>query len=461
MTVDRSRPPAPGKLAPYEFPRFVRRRLPGGLTVLPARLPRSSVVSMDLLFPAGGWYADVPGLASLVSGLLDEGTEERSALEIAAAIEQLGGRLATSADWNVGGASVRLLARFVEEGMELLSDLARHASFPDEEVKRALRHRRTDLMRRLDQPDSVADDHFARLVYGDSAYGFPLSGTPESVDRLDRRTMIDFYRHHYLLEDATLLAVGDFDPDELVALAERHLDGPERPERDPSERPRPHAIEPIARETLAVRVVDRPGAAQTELRVGGAGPPRSHPDWTALTLLNTLFGGKFTSRLNLSLREKHGYTYGANSRFRPRRGPGPFVVSTAVENPVVGAAAGEILDQIRGLTTDLVTPTELEDTRNYAMGIFPFTLQTVDGVLQHLENLEVYDLPDDHYLPENYLARLAAVTREDLLAAARAHLHPERAVVVAAGPAAEIAPQLADLAEVEVVSIEAGEPVAE
>jgi predicted Zn-dependent peptidase len=192
-----------------------------------------------------------------------------------------------------------------------------------------------------------------------------------------------------------------------------------------------------------VRIVDRPGAAQTELRVGHAGVGRTHPDRAVLRVLNSLLGGKFTSRINLHLRERHGYTYGAFSRFADRRGPGPFTVACAASTEHVGAAAREILHELVRLREERVSAQELADTRSYLLGVYAYSLQTSDDLVDRLETLAVHALADDYHTAQ--LQALREVTSDDMLAAAVRHLHPEAAVIVAVGPRAELAPQLAPL----------------
>lgn len=447
-SVDRTRPPAPGPVEPYEFPGFSRRRLPVGLEVIPVPVSRAPLVSVAAIFPAGGQFDpdDRAGLATLASGLLDEGTEQRDALEIAAAVERLGGRLETAADWNVAAAEVRLLDEYLEEGLELLADVVLRPTFPPEELERARRNRLTDLLRRRDHPAVVASDHFYRLLYDGTPYGRPLVGRPEDVRSVDRGDVEAFYQRHYRLRNAWLIGVGSIDPDRFEAAADRAFGS--GPPGDPVPAPE---IRPKVHGGVRVRIVDRPGAAQTELRLGHAGVPRSHPDWTALTVMNTLLGGKFTSRINLNLRERHGLTYSAGSRFVPRLGPGPFVVNAAVATPAAGLAAREVLGELERLRAEPVGEEELRDTKSYIMGVFPYTLQTVDGVLFHMENLAVYGLPDDHYAPERYMERLEAVTREEVLRVARERLHPDREAVVAVGPAPELTRQFEGLGEIEVI----------
>ena len=183
--------------------------------------------------------------------------------------------------------------------------------------------------------------------------------------------------------------------------------------------------------------------------------PRTHPDYAPLSVLNSLLGGKFTSRINLNLRERHGYTYGATSRFSARLGPGPFTVNAAVETAAAAASAREVLFELRRIRESLVEPDELDETRGYMVGVFPYSLQTIGDVSRRLETLTVFGLPDDYYT--SYLEKIATVTREEVLEAARRHLDPERIVVVAVGPAEVLEPQFEGMGPVTVWSPE-GEP---
>ncbi len=208
------------------------------------------------------------------------------------------------------------------------------------------------------------------------------------------------------------------------------------------------AIRPAARRARTVHVVDRPGAAQTELRLGHPASRAATRTTSRWWCMNTLLGGKFTSRINLNLRERHGFTYGASSRFVPRRGPGPFLVGAAVATESTGAAAREVLTELRRIREELVEPEELEETRSYLAGIFPYTVQTIGDITKRLETLAVFELPDDYF--DGYVERLTAVTREQVLEVAERHLDPERITIVAVGPAEELARQMEDLGPVEV-----------
>jgi zinc protease len=447
--VDRTAPPPPREIRAFRFPPFLRSRLSNGLDVVAAHLPGPPLVSLEIVSPAGAQYdaEKTAGAAILTASVLDEGTARRSALEIAAIAERLGGYFATGADWDVGYLATGLLASHWREGLELLADVALAPTFPEAEVERLRRQRIAEILRRSQDPGALADDRLQLEIYRGTVYAHPLYGTEGSLARLDRDDLLSFFRDHYGFAGSTLIAVGDFDPEEFLLEAESAFGAAGPPGPVPA---RPE-IRPVPLAGIAVHVVDRPGA-QAELRLGHAGVPRTHPDYTPLAVLNSLLGGKFTSRINLNLRETHGYTYGATSRFSARMGPGPFVVNAAVETPSAGAAAREVLHELRRIRESLVEPDELAETLGYLMGVFPYSLQTIGDVTRRLETLVVHGLPDDHYT--RYLERIAAVTREQILEAARRHLDPERIVVVVAGPAEVLEPQFAELGPVTVWSPE-------
>lgn len=446
-TIDRSVPPAAGRARPFHFPGFLRRKLANGLEVLAARLADVPLISLELVTPAGGQQdpRGQEGLAALTAGVIDEGTRQRNSLEIAAHVERLGGYFVAGIDWDEGYLATGLLAQYLPAGLDLLAEVATEPTFPEAEIERLRKQRLTELLRRSQDPGLVAEDRLAAVIYRGTVYDHPLSGLPETLAALNRDDLVAFYRSYYTLAGSRLIAVGDLDPEAILRDAEARFAAL------PAGPPEMPAVAPVPLGGIEVHIVDRPGGAQTELRIGHAGVPRTDSDYIPLIVLNTLLGGKFTSRINLNLRERHGYTYGASSRFTPRLGPGPFVVDAAVATESAGAAAGETLAELRRIREDLVEPQELEETLSYVGGVFPYTFQTASDLAKRLETLGVYGLPDDYF--ERYLERLPTITREELLAVAGRHIHPDRIAVVAVGPAEALLPQLDKLGPVTVTSL--------
>lgn len=443
--LDRSQPPAPGPVHPFSFPAFRRFRLSGGMVVLAARLPRVPLVALELFTPAGAQHdpPDGAGLATLTAALLDEGTGRRGATEIAALVERLGGRLTTGAGWNAAYVTASVLTKDLEVGLGLLAEIALDPSFPEPEVERLRRQRLGDLLQGRTDSQTLASDAFARAVYGDGVYGRPLIGDEASVGALTREQVMAFHRLHNTAAGSCLVAIGDLDPEHLAGrLEEAFASALSHP---PAPQPQ---IVPRTLGGVEVHLVHRPKASQTEVRIGHAGVAMTHPDYNRLQVLNAILGGKFTSRINLNLRERHGYTYGAHSRFVGRRGPGPFLVSTAVDTEVAGAAVAETLGEIRRIQEDLVSVEELADTKSYLNGIFVGQLQSIGELASRLSTIALYDLPADHW--ERYLREIEATTREDVLDLARRYLRPEKAVVVTVGPREALEPQVARFGELHV-----------
>ncbi len=448
--ADRSAAPPSREIRAFQFPPVLRARLGHGLEVVAARLPGPPLISLEIVTPAGAQHDPEgrAGIATLTASVLDEGTVHRSAMEIAATAERLGGYFVTGADWDVGYLATGLLSSHGREALELLAEVIASPTFPEGEVERLRRQRIAEIQRRYQDPGALADDRLLREIYHGTPYAFPIAGTEESIAGLDRESLLEFYRGHYGFAGSTLIAVGDFDPEELLRQAEAAFGAAGPPGPAPA---RPE-IRPTPQSGISIHIVDRPGASQAELRLGHVGVPRTHPDHTPLSVLNSLLGGKFTSRINLNLRERHGYTYGATSRFSPRLGPGPFSVNAAVETAAAGASAREVLFELRRVRESLVEPDELDETRGYMVGVFPYSLQTIGDVSRRLETLTVFGLPDDYYT--RYLEKVATVTREEVQEAARRHLDPERIVVVAVGPAEVLEPQFEGMGPVTVWSPE-------
>ncbi|HEV8630038.1 MAG TPA: pitrilysin family protein [Thermoanaerobaculia bacterium] len=450
--LDRSQPPPAAPPLPFHFPAFLHHPLLPGLDLYAARVPRAPMVSIELICPRGG-VADPPGrrgIASLTADLLDEGSERRSGPELAACVERLGGSLAASADWDASYIACTLLSEHLQQALELLAEVALTPSLPEREVERLRKRRLAELLRRRSSPAALAEERFARALYGAGPYGYPLIGSEEDLQRLDREAAESFYRMALRRGGATLIAAGDLEPEALAAAADSLLAAwPAEPA------PPPPPVTPLAVSAIAVHVVDRPQAAQTELRLGHPGPPRNHPDRVPLSVMNSLLGGKFISRINLNLRERHGYTYGAHSSFANRSGPGPFQVSAAVATESTGAAAREVIGELRRLQEEAPSAAELEDAVRYLEGVFPYTLQTVESVAQRLSQLAVFGLADDYF--DRYFVDLREVRPADISEMARRHLRPDACAVVAVGPAATLVPQLEPLGPVAVWS-PAGQP---
>ena len=444
VSVDRTAPPPASRRRAFAFPDFeVGSRSGIDLYLLPRRTLPLAHLELVVAHGADGEPAHARGLATLAAGLLDEGTARRTSQEIAAAAEALGSEVQANADWDGTYLEITVRSEHVAAGLELLFELLSEATFPEVEVERLKRRRLAELRRRSTHPDFLAAREMLHSLYADHVYGESLLGVAPSVEALDRDDVAAWYGQRLRPAPTSLLITGHFDRAEVIELVGRAERGQGR-----STIVDPPAVD--RRSGRSIRVVDRPQAGQTELRIGHPGISRAHPDRVVTQVLNCVLGGKFTSRLNLSLRERLGITYGAWSRFSSRRGPGPFVAGAAVDNGAAGLAAREILLEMDRLRREPVPADELGDAKTYLIGTFPYSLQALDGLAGRLEDLTLHPALARDSL-QRWPAEVDAVEREAVLRAAEAHLHPLDATIVAVGPAREIAPQLSALGPVEVV----------
>ena len=449
--LDRSRPPAPAPSRSCAFPPFEHERLGSGVRLWTIDVPDRSLVTVTLLMP-GGSELDAPGLAGLASftaGLRSKGTRRRTALQFAAAAEDLGTGISSSCSWERARVGTTIRSEDVAAGLELVAEAALQPTFGPEEIDRARRRRLAEIDRRRSDPGSLARAAFARAVYGETPYGNATIGDRETTRAITRSEIAAFHESALAARSCHLIAVGGLGAGRVRKAIEEKI---ERRLRAHGRRfdDEPAALEPASPASPGRRVVivDRPDARQTQLRLGHAGIARRHPDRVPIQVANSILGGKFISRLNLSLRERHGYTYGVSSSFSSRRGPGPFVVSTAVTNEATGAACREIIGELKRLRGEPPSKRELDDARNYLVGVFPYTLQTIRNLASRLHALATFDLDHDEY--QRWPERIRATTREDVHEVCRRHLFPDRLTVTAVGPAAELAPQLEDLGTIEI-----------
>lgn len=438
---DRALPPAPAAVRPFAFPPVESRTLDGGLALRVARLPRLPVVAMTLVLPAGesALGESRAGHAVLTADALEGGTRARSGTELAEALEGIGASLQASASWDATTVSVTCLADRLEEALGLLAEVVLRPAFPEEEVARIREQQLARIRQREMDPGSLASDRAAELIHASGLpYARPVGGTVVSVAGFGAAEAATLAAELYRPRGGALVVAGDVDPEQVTALARTVLGGWE----GDASGGRDFVVAP--RFTGAtVHVIDRPGAVQSEIRIGHPGVAMKDPDHYGLVVMNTILGGAFTSRLNLNLRERHGFTYGVRSRFVFRRSAGPFVVSTAVGTDVTAGAVREILQEIRLMAGQGPSEAEVEAARDYIAGVFPLRLETTAQVASRIAELIVYDLPSDHHA--RYRDRIRAVSREDAAGAAARHVHPDRATVVVVGDADAVRAPLEEL----------------
>jgi len=433
--------PKSGPTRSYHFPDFDDETLPSGIRLVTAPVVKLPIVTVLVLVDAGSTNdpAGKEGIAALTAGTLLEGSSRLDGAELVERFEQLGTSIDSGADWDSAFIKITTLSDKVEEATRLLGEVISSPVFPEREVERLKAERLAELLQLETEPRGLADEKFSEFLYTpESRYSKPDEGDTESVASLTRKDVDDFYRSRYRAGSTTVIVAGDISTKEARALVTSAFQN--WPMGKAPNRPVVATARTIRK---SIHVVDKPEAPQSELRVGHVGLPRNNPDFFPTLVMNAVLGGLFGSRINLNLREAHGYTYGASSFYDWRRGPGPFVVSTAVQSEVTAPALREILLEIDRIRAETISEEELSLASDYLEGVFPIRYETTAAIASALATLVIYDLPADYY--DSYRKNVREVTADAVLQAARAHLHPDELQTVVVGDAQVVRDSVADL----------------
>jgi zinc protease len=437
---DRAKAPEPGPVPRFQFPKMQKLALSNGVPLLFVERHEVPLIQIGVVLRAGAW-ADPParpGLASLTVDMLERGAGNRSALEISDALDTLGGQVHAATTWDATAVEINVPSAHIAEAVELLSDLVLHPSFPGQELERIRQKLLTKFLQRRDQPRELADFAAALAVYAKHPYGRPLDGTELSIRMVNRNDLQAFHGSFYAPGNSTLLVVGDTTAERVLPILEKAFGSWKAAPRGKTV-PRPiAAARQVSRREIWL--VDKPGAAQSEIRIARVGPPRTTTRYLPLQVLNTILGGSFTSRLNHNLRTEHGYAYYAYSAFDFRLSTGPFIAMAAVQTDKTGLAVSEVFKELNAI--HVVSPEDLRKAKKYVALRYPAAFQTTGEVAEKVAERVIYSLPDGYF--DEYLARVEAVTSDDVSLAA-AEIDPERVAVIVVGDASLIQKEIANL----------------
>lgn len=438
---DRGTPPQPGPIRPYEFPPVVDERLGNGMRVNVVRKGPFDLVTGMVVLRAGETSVPVgrEGLAVLSGDALEGGTTRLTSTGLARRLEDIGASFGAATGWDSTTVAVSCLADNLHDAMPLLAEMVRSPAFAEAEFDRYRAQRMATAAQRRMDPASLATDCHTRCVYNEGdTYARPLGGTEASLGAIEAVHAREYAAARYGPADAAVVVVGDAESDEVVRLADRRFGDWGEQAAAPGE-----AVVAEREPSRSIHVVHRPNSVQSEIRVGHVGVSRFIEDYPALTVVNLVLGGSFSSRLNLNLREDHGFTYGVRSTFAARRNRGPFVVSTAVENAVTAAAVREIFREVEALAESGPSADEVEAAKSYLAGVFPLRMETTGQLASRIAGLIVFGLPVDYY--RDYRDNIRKVTREQAAEAARRYIRPQELCTVVVGDADAVAPALEDL----------------
>lgn len=442
--VDRAAMPAAAAAPTFSPPAPQRAALSNGMPVVFLEMPGLPIVAQGLLLRAGAItdHADRPGLASLTAAMLSEGTTSRSSQRISDDMEFLGAHLSAQAAREYAVIATETLTAHWQQALAIMADVVQNPTFPAQEFDRVRADRLTDLRRISDNPVAIAARASQALLFGaNTGYGHPVSGTEAAVSAFTRNDLANHYAARYSPADATLILVGDIRRAHALEQAEaafgawRHT--PAHAASQPDDSPPAHA-------NTAIYLADKPGAAQSVIRACHLTIPRHHPDYFALTLLNNIFGGQFSSRLNMNLREDKGYSYGYMSQIDWLTHASALAAGGSVQTAATAAAVRETLKEFADIRSARpVEQVEFNDMRDGILRGLPSQFETHSQMLHQLTRLVAFDLPDDYF--SSYADSIAAVTLPDVRRAAQDRLNHDALKIIIVGDAAVIEDDLREL----------------
>ncbi len=431
--------PAPGPSPTLHLPMPVEFKLENGLTVLLVEDHALPVLTTQLVSRAGNANNEprTSGLASLTSSIMTDGTESRGLEKLAGDQEKIGTTITAMTGMDSSSLSMSLLTNHVDAGMDLLADVAQHPAFHPEDVERDRKRRLVQIAQETDNVSSMALRTGPKLIFGEQPYGLASSGTTESITALTPADIVNFYKSHYGPKDSVLVLAGDVTRADAEKLARQYFGKWSATTAGAPAIPPPPAPQPTH-----IVIVDKPGAPQTALYAFGLGVPESSPDSQALDVMNYTLGGAFASRINMNLREVHGYTYGARSAFTRYLDGGYFYSGALVRTDVTAAAAKEMMAEIRSFPQKPSTADEMGAAKEALIRSLPGRFETTTALAGAINSIYIYNRPLDYYakLPEKY----QALTEADIARVARENIHPDQLVIVTAGDRTKIEPGLKD-----------------
>lgn len=433
----RANPPALGPETQVAWPKRTVTTLSNGLQVVLVESHTFPKISAQLFFRSGNSVVahTAPGLAEMTATVVRMGTATRPSRKIEEDLRRMGAGLGTSSGADSSAIAAAGLAEFSSGILELMADLARHASFPEDEFERERRQRLEELRIERTTPGFLASERLRRVLFGAHPYAV-VAPSEEQLASITRDQLAEFYRKHYVPAESLLIVVGDFAAARMLEQIEAIFGAWQAPKAA-----HPASAAPPHQSGRRVHLVHLPGTVQTQVLLGNLSITRRDPDWYRLLLANSIFGGAFHSRLVLNIREQKGYTYSPGSGVNALRQQGYFTVRAAVRNDVVAATLTEMFYEIDRMRSLPVTAEELDSARSYLTGVFSLGVATQDGLLGQLATVYLDQLPEGYL--ETYRERIRALTAADVLTAARRHFDSANAQIVIVGDRAQIGEQAA------------------
>lgn len=435
-----ARLPKAGPNPKLTLPPIEKAKLANGLEVWMVKHDELPIVSMNLVIKSGG--AVEPdgknGIASMTLSLLDDGTGNRSAVEIANGLQAIGATVNPSLFWDGTSISLQTLTDQMDPALDIYADIITNPAFPDKEFENLRRRALGGILQQKSSPPAISNVVYNHVLYGTHPYGKNLFGNEQGIKSLTREDIVQYYQSVYRPNNSVLIVVGNIDKTSLLPKLERAF-GNWKGEAvsNPALPPTPSL------EKTAIYLVDKPGAPQSVVAIGQVGAARNDPDFFAITVMNWILGG-VPGRVDLNLRETKGYTYGASSTFQFRRGAGPFIAFANVQTAVTKESVQEFFKELNGIRGSIpVTAKELEIAKQNLIRSYPGNFETVGQISGQLSNLVIYNLPDSYF--NNYIPSVEAINLKAVTRAANEYLDPSKMAIVIVGDRKVIEPKLKEL----------------
>ena len=421
--------PAAGAPRPFEFPKAASKTLSNGLRVFVVTDHREPAVAARLVLLSAGSVQDspsMPGVAQMTANLLTQGTEKRSAREIAETIDFVGGTLQAAAGRDATTVTLDVVKKDVGVGMDLMADVVLHPAFAADELERQRQQVLSSLQVQYADPDYLATLVFGRTLYGGSGYGLPEEGTPATVKKFKRDDLTKFHDANYGPNEAVLGFAGDITVDEAFTIAEKYFGLWQKINVTASA-----PVESASTTGRHIWLIDKPDAVQTQIRVGKLSIRRNDADYLPLEVTNHIFGGSYNSRLNTEVRIKKGLTYGASSYLNAHRYAGSLSVGTYTRTETTVEATKLVMSLLAGMANGEINQKELDFARDFLAGVYPISSETAEQVADRVLTVAAFDLPADYN--QTYPTRIRSTSLDEVQTTARQYFTAKDLDIVLAG----------------------------
>ncbi|GBD89944.1 peptidase M16 inactive domain protein [bacterium BMS3Abin04] len=447
MTIDRAtKPKEKGKIK-FHLPTIKRFTLSNGLKIIFVEKNNLPIIQFSFISQAGSKNDPTgkKGLAYLTSLLIDEGAGKFDALQLDDEIESLGSILKCSADQDSFSISILSLKENLKKSLNILSLIITQPRFEEPDFIREKQKLLTKILQLRDNPEYIASSAFRKILYKDSPYFSSTIGYYKDVENIKPEDVKEFYKQNITIDNSTLVVVGKIKIDELKNLVEKNFNNWETKEHKKLQ------LNNITPTKANYYFVHKDGAAQSQLRIGMISKSRNSKDFYARTIMNSILGGQFSSRINLNLREDKGFTYGASSSYQYNKHSGSFIVSTGVQSVHTGESISEILKELKEIRKN-ITHDEVNFSKSYLIKRYPALFETYSQVASNLMLLIIHDLPDNYF--DTYIENLEKVNSNEILKAAKENILLDQIAILAVGDRKIVLPQLEKLSDGKIIELE-------